>query len=123
MAARLWRQQHLRRSGRRPDLGGGTVTGSTVGGNLGTDTIQLEGVVKGAAIYGGGGFEYDTSLDGADSISLGTNLSASALIQANGGNDTLYIAGVVHKSTVYGGQGTDYISGAAGASTQSSLVL
>ena len=62
---------------------------------LGNDTIILKNVVKGAAIYGGGGFEYDTSLDGADSISLGSKLSASALIQANGGNDTIYIAGDV----------------------------
>ena len=85
----------------------GTVTGSTVGGNLGTDTIEFQNVVKGAAIYGGGGFEYDTSLDGADSISLGSKLSASALIQANGGNDTIYIAGDVLGSTVYGGQGAD----------------
>ena len=52
----------------------GTVTGSTVGGNLGNDTIKLEDVVKGAAI-GGGGFEYDTFLDGADSISIGSKLS------------------------------------------------
>ena len=43
----------------------GSVTGSTVGGNLGADTAFQE-VVKGAAIYGGGGFQYDTSLDGAD---------------------------------------------------------
>ena len=79
-----------------------SVTGSTVGGNLGADTMKFDGVVKGAAIYGGGGFEYDTSLDGADSISLGSKLSASALIQANGGNDTIYIAGDILGSTAYG---------------------
>ena len=97
----------------------GTVTGSTVGGNLGEDTIILKEVVKGAAIYGGGGFEYDTSLDGADSISLGSKLSASSLIQANGGNDTIYIAGDVLGSTVYGGQGADTIEGAASTAVQS----
>ena len=99
-----------------------SVTGSTVGGNLGGDTIKFGGVVKNAAIYGGGGFEYDTSLDGADSISLGSKLSASALIQANGGNDTIYIAGDILGSTAYGGQGNDTISGAAAQSLSGSLL-
>ena len=71
---------------------------------------------------GGGGFEYDTSLDGADSISLGSKLSASALIQANGGNDTIYIAGDILGSTAYGGQGADTISGAAAQSISGSLL-
>ena len=97
----------------------GTVTGSTVGGNLGEDTLEFSKAVKGAAIYGGGGFEYDTSLDGADSISIGAKLSASALVQANGGNDTIYIGGDVSGSTVYGGQGADTILGAAVTTTQS----
>ena len=48
----------------------------SVGGNLGNDTLEFQDVVKGAAIYGGGGFEYDTSLDGADSISLGGSVQA-----------------------------------------------
>ena len=73
--------------------------------------LRFQNVVKGAAIYGGGGFEYDTSLDGADSISLGSKLSKRS-DPGNGGADTLYIAGDVLGSTVYGGQGTDYISGA-----------
>ena len=54
---------------------GSTVTGSTVGGNLGADTIKLEGVVKGAAIYGGGGF--------GDTTHLWTVLTASALVQSS----------------------------------------
>ena len=58
-------------------------------------------------------------MDGADSISLGSKLSASALIRANGGNDTLYITGDVLGSTAYGGQGADYISGVANTTTQS----
>ena len=71
----LRRQQRLRRSGCRLLISMvGTVTGSTVGGNLGADTIILKDVVKGAAIYGGGGFEYDTSL---------TVLTASALIPSS----------------------------------------
>ena len=45
---------------------------------------------KGATIFGGGGFLFDTSTDGADSISLAGNLSASSMIQANGGNDTIH---------------------------------
>ena len=61
------------------DLIVGTVTGSTVGGNLGNDTLEFSKVVKGAAIYGGGGFEYDTSLDGADSISIGAPSSVQVL--------------------------------------------
>ena len=98
----------------------GTVTGSTVGGNLGS--LEFQDVVKGAAVYGGGGFEYDTSLDGADSISLGSKLSASSLIQANGGNDTIYIADDVLGSTVYGGQGADTILGAAVSATNTQSI-
>ena len=92
----------------------GTVTGSTVGGNLGADTIKLRRRCQGCCYLRWWRFRVRHIFDGADSISLGSKLSASALIQANGGNDTLYIAGDVLGSTVYGGQGTDYISGAAG---------
>ena len=66
-------------------------------------------VVKSSIIYGGGGFEYDTSLDGADSIEIGDSLS-SALIHGNGGNDSFYLSAEAYNSTVYGGQGTDLIS-------------
>ena len=46
----------------------GSVTGSVVSGNLGNDTMKLDEVVLSSSVYGGGGFVYDTSLDGADSI-------------------------------------------------------
>ena len=59
---------------------------------------------KGASIFGGGGFLFDTSTDGADSISLASDLSASSMIQANGGNALDITSGIVD-STVYGGQG------------------
>ena len=49
-------------------------------GNLGNDTA----VVKGGSVYGGGGFVYDTSLDGADSINIVGKVSASSLLQGNG---------------------------------------
>ena len=74
---------------------------------------------KESAVYGGGGFLYDTSLDGADSISLGSALSKGSLVHGNGGADTLYVAGNVLGSTVYGGQGADSIQGAGVASTSS----
>ena len=53
------------------------------------------------------------------SISIGSKLSASSLVQANGGNDTIYIAGDVLGSTAYGGQGNDTIDGVAATAIQS----
>ena len=44
-----------------------TVSASYLTGNLGKDTINVQDVVKGATIFGGGGFLFDTSTDGADS--------------------------------------------------------
>ena len=88
-----------------------TVSASYLTGNLGNDTIDVGSIAKGATIFGGGGFLFDTSTDGADSITVAGNLSASSMIQANGGNDTIDITGSIVDSTIYGGQGTDYISG------------
>ena len=76
-------------------------------------------IIKSSSIYGGGGFVYDTSLDGADSIQLSKSLTAS-LVQANGGNDSMYLSGVVENSTVYGGQGADLISQISGTSITNS---
>ena len=39
--------------------------------------MDLTTVVKSSTVYGGGGFLYDTSLDGADSIEIG-DASSSA---------------------------------------------
>ena len=94
--------------------------------NLGGDTINIEaGEIAGGTIYGGGGYEYDTSLDGADSIEVNGNLTASSLIHANGGNDSLYINGSANivNSTLYGGQGTDLISTAGVSGTISSALV
>ena len=96
---------------------------STVSGNLGGDTINIEaGKIAGGTIYGGGGYEYDTSLDGADSIEVNGNLQL-LLIHANGGNDSLYINGSANITiALYGGQGTDLIS-TAGASAPLVLLV
>ena len=91
-----------------------TLTASYLTGNLGNDTIVVGSFAKGATVFGGGGFLFDTSTDGADSLTIGGNLSASSMIQANGGNDTIDVTGSVLESTIYGGQGTDYISGVDG---------
>ena len=58
----------------------GSLTGSVVSGNLGNDTMKLDEVIKSSSIYGGGGFVYDTSLDGADSIAI-TGLSPPRLFR------------------------------------------
>ena len=50
----------------------GTVVGSTVGGNLGTDTLEFQNVVKESAVYGGGGFRMTPP---------STALTASALVR------------------------------------------
>ena len=42
--------------------------------NLGNDTINLGSVAEGASIFGGGGFLFDTSTDGADSLTIAGNL-------------------------------------------------
>ena len=101
-----------------------TVSGSYLTGNLGKDTIEVGSFAKGATIFGGGGFLFDTSTDGADFHHrwLAT-LSASSMIQANGGNDTIDITGSIIDSTVYGGQGTDYISGVGGGTSISASVI
>ena len=39
--------------------------------------MKLDKVVKSSSIYGGGGFVYDTSLDGADSIQITESLTGS----------------------------------------------
>ena len=80
-------------------------------------------MVKGATIFGGGGFLFDTSTDGADSLTIAGALTSSSMIQANGGNDTIDITGSIINSTVYGGQGTDYISGVDGATSISASVI
>ena len=63
---------------------------------------------RASTIYGGGGFLYDTSLDGADSIEIG-DLSPASLLHGNGGNDSFYLTAEAYGSTVYGGQGADLI--------------
>ena len=87
----------------------GSITNTVVSGNLGNDTMDLESVAKNSTVYGGGGFLYDTSLDGADSIEIGGSLTGS-LLHGNGGNDSFYIVNESYESTVYGGQGADLIS-------------
>ena len=88
----------------------GSISNSVVSGNLGNDTMDFTTVVKSSTIYGGGGFLYDTSLDGADSIEIGGSLTAS-LLHGNGGNDSFYLDPLKsYNSTVYGGQGADLIS-------------
>ena len=47
------------------------LSGSYLTGNLGNDTIDVGSFAKGATIFGGGGFLFDTSTDGADSITCG----------------------------------------------------
>ena len=69
----------------------------------------MESVAKNSTVYGGGGFLYDTSLDGADSIEIGGSLTGS-LLHGNGGNDGFYLVNESYESTVYGGQGADLIS-------------
>ena len=39
--------------------------------------MQLDKVVDGSSVYGGGGFVYDTSLDGADSIQITESLTSA----------------------------------------------
>ena len=82
--------------------------------------MDFTGVAKNSTIYGGGGFLYDTSLDGADSIAVAGSITAS-LLHGNGGNDSFYIADPTDfaDSTVYGGQGADLIDVAAGVPTRS----
>ena len=81
----------------------GSISNSVVSGNLGNDTMDFTTVAKSSTIYGGGGFLYDTSLDGADSIELGS--VTASLLHGNGGNDSFYLAGAdIKSSTVYGGQ-------------------
>ena len=83
----------------------GSISNSVVSGNLGNDTMDFTTVAKSSTIYGGGGFLYDTSLDGADSIEIGGSVTAS-LLHGNGGNDSFYLAGAdIKSSTVYGGPG------------------
>ena len=64
--------------------------------------MKLDKVIDSSSIYGGGGFLYDTSLDGADSIQVTESITGS-MLQANGGNDSIYLAAQVYSSTVYGG--------------------
>ena len=55
-------------------------------------------VAKSSTVYGGGGFLYDTSLDGADSIEIGGSLTSS-LLHGNGGNDSFYLTAEIYGST------------------------
>ena len=69
-----------------------TLSASYPTGNLGNDTINVGSTVAGATIFGGGGFLFDTSTDGADHH---PRFSASSMIQANGSNDTIDITGSI----------------------------
>jgi len=97
------------------------VTSSTVAGNLGNDTITLLSNLIGGTVYGGA--VDDTSLDGADSLSINGDLDQSSMVQGNGGDDDIRLAGNILLSTVYGGQGIDLISGVGAARSISGSLI
>ena len=71
--------------------------------------------VKSSTIYGGGGFLYDTSLDGADSIEIGGSFTllccmATVVMTAS----ISWQEANLKSSTVYGGQGADLIESQSG---------
>ena len=90
--------------------GNDTISGSNTSytpviyGNDGGDTITNVNGTGNATIYGGSGIA--DSLDGADSITVGTG---STVVYANAGNDTIVAGTVSGTATVvaYGGLGND----------------
>ena len=77
-------------------------------------------VVNSSTVYGGGGFLYDTSLDGADSIEI-TGLSLLPCPWQRWQRQ-LYLSAEVLNSTVYGGQGTDLVNQSATTTVSNSWI-
>lgn len=101
-----------------------SLTSSYITGNIGNDTIELIGYkAENTTIFGGGGYLFDTSNDGSDSIIIFNTEPygiSNALIHGNGGNDTLFLISKnatsgsydskgIYESSIYGGQGDDSI--------------
>lgn len=96
----------------------GAVTSSVVNGNLGVDTISLNGVGASASIYGGGG---------NDVITDGNVAFTNSVISGDKGNDsvTLGNGGVsIDGITVKGGDGVDTITlGNAGTTANEDIFV
>ena len=67
-----------------------TFVASTLAGGGGSDTVTLN-TVRTSTVYGGSAS--DTSLDGADSITVQPLHFLKSYLQANAGNDSILIAG------------------------------
>ena len=81
----------------------GIVTSSKVNGNLGDDTVSVDGVTSASSVYGGAG---------NDTINAGTAAFTSSLISGDKGNDTITLEGTntsIDDLTIKGGDGVDTI--------------
>ena len=87
----------------------GSLTGSTVNGDLGSDTILFTTGVAGSSSVFGGSVTH-TSEDSADSLAFSSTIE-SGFVQGNAGADTLYLLGAVSSnSSIFGGAGSDYVT-------------
>lgn len=96
----------------------GILTSTKVNGNLGVDTITLNGAGSFASVYGGGG---------NDVITDGNVANTDALISGDKGNDTITLGNggaSIDGITVNGGDGVDTITlGNAGVAANDNMLI
>ena len=91
----------------------GNVKDSSIVGGFGVDSLVLGNAaadfVRGSTVYGGSPSDGASALDGADYISVGGSLSASA-VYGNSGADSLLVGGNTTATSLFGGADNDLVS-------------